>query len=186
MHKIINKKSEERVFDGYIKIDGATFEDENGEYKRFKVTRPDAACALLVNAEKEEVILIKQHRYPIEDKVNGNTLEVVAGKIDEGETPSESIKREILEEVGYDVPMDNVEEVGHIEFFPSPGYTSEKIYAFLIYIGEDMKVSEGGGLESEREGIEIVHIPINKFTEMIRKNEIVDAKTIIAAKMFYS
>jgi nudix-type nucleoside diphosphatase (YffH/AdpP family) len=177
---------DERVYDGYLKVDGASFKDEKGEYKRYKLTRPNAACALLVDAKKSEVILVKQHRYPIEDKANGNILEIVAGKVDEGETPLEAIKREILEEVGYDVPMRAIEEGDYIEFFPSPGYTDEKVYAFLVYVDEDMKVSEGGGLESEREGIEIVRIPMIDFAEKVRTNKIVDAKTIIAFKMFYS
>ena len=181
---MINKKSEFRCFDGYIKIDGAVFEDEKGEYNRFKVTRPDAVCAIVINVNSQEVILIKQHRYPIENKHQGNILEAVAGKIDAGESPREALKREMIEEIGYDAIDTNIH--GPIEFFPSPGYTSEKIYCFIVHVADHDKVNEGGGLESEREGIELVYMPIDEFKNMVGNGEIVDGKTIMASNMLFN
>jgi hypothetical protein len=44
-----------------------------------------------------------------------------------------------------------------------------------------MKVSEGGGVETEHESLDIIEIDAQKFMEMVRDGEIVDSKTLIAA-----
>jgi GDP-mannose pyrophosphatase NudK len=42
-----------------------------------------------------------------------------------------------------------------------------------------MKVSDGGGCETEQENIEVMEIPFTKAIEMVSNGEIRDAKTIM-------
>jgi hypothetical protein len=42
-----------------------------------------------------------------------------------------------------------------------------------------MKISEGGGLETENEEIEVLEIPFFKVIKMVENQEIIDAKTIM-------
>jgi nudix-type nucleoside diphosphatase (YffH/AdpP family) len=178
--------SEERILDSYIKIDKATVEHEmpNGEkttYSRFKVDRPDAVVALVCNKSENTVILVRQFRYPVAS--NGykeNVLEAVAGKIDSGETPMQAVVRELEEEIGYIIPEHSLTFIG--ETFVSPGYTTEKFHLFIAQVDNTMKISEGGGLASEHEDIELVELHMDTFIGMLQNNEIKDAKTFMLAQ----
>jgi len=180
--------SEIRAYDSYFKVDKALVSDtkENGTietYSRYKLTRPDAVAVLILNKDTEKVILVKQFRYPIADREPNGVLEIVAGKMDEGETPEQTVVRETLEEVGYKIDISCLSEP--IISYSSPGYSSEKVYTYLAYVNNSMKISKGGGLDSEHESLEIVEIDAEKFMQMVRSGEIIDSKTIIAANYLF-
>lgn len=180
--------SEERDYDGYLKIDKAIVKDtdESGNettYSRFKLTRPDAVAILVYNIDEDSVVLVKQHRYPIADKVTGEIFEIVAGKVDEGEDPRDAALREVKEEIGYDI---NTEEMLYMSsYFPSPGYSSETIHLYVARVHNENKTSAGGGVEGEHESLDIHSIPARDFFNMIARGEIVDGKTITGANAFW-
>src|SRR5699024_6951245 len=113
-----------------------------------KVDHPDSVSVLIINSKNDSVIFVKQYRYP----VNQETIEVVAGKIEEGESPESAAIREVLEETGY------VVEEGFIEplrsFWKSPGYTSEVCHLFIA--GVNGKPQE----KPTEEGVEVVEIDV--------------------------
>ena len=186
-----NKQSrlmnEHRAFDSYFKVDvGCIEEVSDGKvietYDRYKLTRPDAVAILVFNEDSKKIILVKQFRYPIIHHTSENVLEVVAGKIDIGESPKQSAIRELLEEIGYRVTEDKLGNA--IEIFASPGYSTEKIYIFLAVVKDsDKDPNHGGGLETEHENIELVEMDINEFMRQVKYNEIKDSKTIISANL---
>lgn len=171
--------SEERVYDEYLKIDkGIVKHEKNGsieEYSRFKLYRPDAVACLVLNTETNKFILVKQFRFPIAHREDDNVLEVAAGKIDENETPREAAVRELKEELGYEIDPEKLEDAHSL--YASPGYSTEKIHFFIAYVTNDMKISDGGGLESEHEDIEIVEIDADSLVDMVNGGEITDLKT---------
>lgn len=176
--------SEIRAFDSYFKVDKALVSHDKGDgttetYSRYKLTRPDAVAVLIVNRDTEKITLVKQFRYPIADKEPNGVLEIVAGKMDEGETPEQTAIREVMEEVGYEINLECL-SLPTIAY-ASPGYSSEKIYTYIATVNNEMKVASGGGLESEHESIEIIEIDVQEFMEMVRDGEIIDSKTLIAA-----
>ena len=180
--------SQNRAYDGYLKIDEAVINetDESGEqnhYTRFKLTRPDAAAVLVYNQDTDSVVMVKQHRYPIYGKFEGDLLEVVAGKVDEGEDPLTAAIREVEEEIGYKIEKNDMRYRG--SYFPSPGYSSEIIHLYIVKVHDKDKISEGGGVEGEHENIEIVNVPTKNFFDMVANGEIVDGKTIAAANAFW-
>jgi hypothetical protein len=61
----------------------------------------------------------------------------------------------------------------------SPGAVTEVIHFFIAEYTDAMKVSEGGGLDSEHEEIEILELDFNNTLDMIRTGAIKDAKTIM-------
>jgi ADP-ribose pyrophosphatase len=98
-------------------------------------------------------------------------LEIVAGTLDKpGEDPHDAIVREIEEEVGYDV--DTIKLID--ECYMSPGGSSEIITIYFCEVSK--KVSEGGGLESELEEIDVIEMT----REELLTTRFKDAKTIIA------
>jgi ADP-ribose pyrophosphatase len=185
--KTIKTHSEFRDYDGYFKIDRITVDEfEDGIYKsnfkRFRLTRPDAVTILVFNEDTNNVILVKQFRYPIFNHTQENILEAVAGKIDAGESPATAAVRELWEEVGYKIKEDRLGKP--IEMYASPGYSTEKITIFLAVVKDsDKDPGAGGGVQGEHENIEIVEMDINEFMSKINSNEIKDSKTIIASRL---
>ena len=184
--RLVSLVSEGRVFDSYFKVDVGTIKENRSDgtdsiYNRFKVTRPDASAILIFNEDSKKVTLVKQFRYPISHREPENIPEVAAGKIDQGETPAQAALRELKEEVGYNITEDKLGKP--FEMYASIGYSTEKIFIFLAMVKDSDKTSDGGGLATEHENIEIYDLDVNEFLRQVRDNEIKDAKTIIASML---
>jgi ADP-ribose pyrophosphatase len=174
--------SRKRVFDDVFKIEEARlrFERYDGTMsevvRRLNFERGDSAAALLVNREEKRVYLTEQFKYPSLEKGGGWIVEVVAGKIDPGETADQAIKREIMEELGFQVR--SVEPIAN--FFVSPGGTSERIFLFAAVVSRAQRTAGGGGLASENEDIRMIEWEVDEFLAKAQAGQLTDAKTIIA------
>lgn len=138
--------------------------------------RGNGAGILLYNKEHQTVILTEQFRLPT--YINGNDsgllIEVCAGLLDV-ESPEECIKRETEEETGFRI--DKVEKV--MEAYMSPGSVTEILYLFIAEYDKSMKISEGGGVASESEEIEVLEMKFEEAMAMVKSGAIRDAKTIM-------
>ncbi len=138
--------------------------------------RGDGAGILLYNKEKQTVILTKQFRMPtyMNDNKDGFLVEIAAGMLDK-DNPEACVIRETEEEVGY-----RLKEVKKVyEAYSSPGVMTEKMHFFVGEYTDDMKVSEGGGLDSEHEDIEVLELPFKDALKMLNNGEIYDTRTIV-------
>ena len=171
-----------RVFDDFFKIDEARlrFERYDGsmseEVRRLNFERGDSAAALLVDAKARTVYLIEQFMYPTLAKAGGWLETVAAGMIENGETPEETIRREILEETGFDAKR--VEPIA--TFFVTPGGSSERIFLFCALISPKARVAAGGGVPAEHEDIKLVAFRLDDFLARLAAGGFPDAKTIVA------
>ncbi|MDX6747810.1 NUDIX domain-containing protein [Polaribacter sp. PL03] len=138
--------------------------------------RGHGAGILLYNTTKKTVVLIKQFRMPtfLHDNKDGFLIEIPAGLLD-ADNPEQCIIRETEEEVG--IRLKSVKKI--YEGYSSPGVLTEKMHFFIGEYTDDMKVSEGGGLESETEDIEVLEIPFTEAIRMLNEGEIVDTRTIV-------
>lgn len=138
--------------------------------------RGNGATILLYNKKKGTVILIQQFRMPTYTNLNktGLMVETCAGVLD-GDDPITCILKETEEETGYQIG--SAKKV--FESYMSPGAVTEIIHFFIAEYDEKMKVSEGGGLISENEDIDVLEITFQKALQMIDSGEIKDAKTIM-------
>ncbi|KGL62901.1 NUDIX hydrolase [Polaribacter sp. Hel1_85] len=138
--------------------------------------RGHGAGILLYNTTKKTVILIKQFRLPtfLHDNKEGFLIEIPAGLLDE-DNPEQCVIRETEEEVG--IRLKSVKKV--YEGYSSPGVLTEKMHFFVGEYTDDMKVSEGGGLESETEDIEVLEMPFTEAVKMLENGEIIDTRTIV-------
>lgn len=138
--------------------------------------RGNGATILLYNKSNKSVILTRQLRIPtyFNGNPSGMMIETCAGMLDKDQ-PEECIRREITEETGYEI--DKVQKI--FEAYTSPGAVTEILYFFIGAYTADMKVHEGGGLESEQENIEVLEYNFDDAYNMIASGEIKDAKTIM-------
>lgn len=127
----------------------------------------NGGAGILPISSEGKVALVKQFRYPYKEVI----YEIPAGKIDLGETPFDTAKRELFEEVGG--TSDNIASLGIV--YPSPGYTNEKIYVFLAKdtIFGAQKLDEG-------EYLDVEYFDFDAVLQMVESNVIKDSKTIIA------
>jgi GDP-mannose pyrophosphatase NudK len=139
--------------------------------------RGNGATILLYNPKKQTVILTQQFRIPtyLNGNDNGLMIEACAGKVDQGEDPEECVRREAEEETGY--RLKTVQKA--FEAYMSPGSVTEKIFFFMAPYDQSMKISDGGGLSTEQENIEVIEVLFADALSMIQNNEIQDAKTIM-------
>ncbi|WP_114784478.1 NUDIX domain-containing protein [Botryobacter ruber] len=156
----------ETAYDGFFKIKKLTVEQHGHIFTREQFDRGDAAAALVHDTVQDKYILTRQYRIGSESEL----IEVVAGMVDKGESPEESIVREIEEEIGY-----HVNHLEHIHtFYSSPGGATEKVYLYFAEVSEQH--AAGGGNDHEHE-----HIAVTAYTpEEFEQLQTPDAKTIIA------
>jgi ADP-ribose pyrophosphatase len=175
--------SRRRIFDDFFKVEEARlrFERYDGTMsepvRRLNFERGDSVAALLVDPRARMVYLTEQFKYPAFEKAGGWLIDVVAGMIDEGETPDEAVRREILEESGFEAEA--IEPIA--TFFVSPGGSSERIYLYCAIVRCTAPPSGGGGLASEHEDIRIVGWSVDEFLAKFRVGDLADAKALIAA-----
>ena len=124
------------------------------------------ASAILPVFENGDVAMIKQFRYPVRQVF----WEVPAGKIDPGEEPGETIKREVIEEAG--VTCHNIHCLGSMH--PCIGYADEIIY---LYVGWGLEELEQQ--VDDDEFLSIERLPFREVVEMAFQGHIPDGKTFM-------
>ena len=155
------------------------YQTKDGKWQnqlRESYDRGDGAAILLYNTKNKTVILTKQFRMPsyLNEHEDGMMIEVCAGMLDK-QDPITCIINEAEEETGYKIL--NPKKI--FEIYSTPGAVTEKIHYFIAEYSNEMKISEGGGLEEETEEIEVLELDFNKAIHMVSSGEICDAKTII-------
>jgi ADP-ribose pyrophosphatase len=143
---------------------------QGGSFERDIVVFPQAVVVLPF-ISGEEIVLIKQYRAPLDDYV----IEAPAGVIDEGETPDETARRELVEEIGY-YPRRLV-KIG--SFTPAPGYSSEILH---FYYAEELEYV--GARPEKYEVIEPFRVGFREAYDMVLRNEIRDAKTALLILLY--
>ena len=112
------------------------------------------------------LVLIRQYRHP----VGAWLWEVVAGSIDEGESPEEAAGRECHEEIGRRPAR--VTPLG--TFLPLPGYCDEVMHFFRadgLYVPRE-------AAEADPDEVIVPHtVTLDEARAMVRRGEIADLKT---------
>ena len=167
--------------DNWYILRKATFDylRNNGEWQtqtREVYDRGNGATILLYNLEQQTVILTRQFRFPAftNGLESGLLIEAAAGLLDQA-SPEERIRMEAEEETGYQVKT--IQKV--FEAYMSPGSVTEKLYFYVAEYTPKDKLTEGGGIASEGEDIEVLELPFAQALKMMVTGEIQDAKTIM-------
>ena len=157
-----------RVFNGHYKVNQLIVQDGDVQLKREQFAPGKAVAALVYDTARQVYVLTRQFRIGPEADI----LEIAAGMIDGDEAPETAVRREIHEELGYEV--DALEEI--VAMWPSPGTSAEVITVFYAEVSH--KTGAGGGLVEENEKIEMVEMSWDALiAEPLR-----DAKTVLAVQ----
>jgi ADP-ribose pyrophosphatase len=158
----------ETVFDGaLLKVKRDRVRLPNGsEATREYVIHP-GAVVMIPLLDSETVLLEWQYRYPL----RRHLYELPAGKIDSGEDPLLTARRELLEETGYSAKR--WEHLGTLH--PCVGYSDERIE---MYLAHDLIHEGHGGIEGEF--LEVLRLPLDEALGWIAQGKITDSKTVAA------
>jgi 8-oxo-dGTP pyrophosphatase MutT (NUDIX family) len=137
----------------------------------FVVELPTTACAVPVT-EDGMVLMVKQYRHPVGEVL----LELPGGFLDPNELPEAAMKRELMEETGYE--FSSVEKVGMIA--ANPGVLNNYTALFLAKGGKKTGVQN----LDHNEEIEVVKITIEELKTMLLENKIV--QSLHANCIFYA
>ena len=149
---------------------------------REHLERGNAVAALLYDKNYDEVLLIEQFRIgPAIRNDNAWLIEVVAGMIDEGEDKEAAIRREALEESGYEP-----QELVHLgKYYSTPGGSSETIDLYLGYVDKDKPQGNGGGMDEEHEDIRCFWTTREEAVQMVRDGRINSGGPMLAVLLSF-
>lgn len=162
------RQTSEQVYDGcLLKVhrDEVTLPDGSSGVREY-IKHP-GAVVILATLDNGKLLFERQFRYPVGQVF----LELPAGKIDQGEPPLDTARRELREETGYKAKHWRHLGVMH----PCIGYANERIDIFLahglVYVGTSRDAGEF---------LEVLELSLSDALMAVRDGEITDAKTLAA------
>jgi ADP-ribose pyrophosphatase len=123
------------------------------------------AAMVLAFVDDHTVLLERQFRYPL----RRHFIELPAGKIDPGEEPLATAKRELKEECGYEAATWRHLATLH----PCIGYADERIELFLA-----RDLTHVGNRLDEDEFLEVMSVKVSDALEWVRTGRITEAKAV--------
>lgn len=169
--KVIDYKEQDVSSDTtFLKLKVGHYSLNNGEtIRRESVVKENGsadATAIFAITKQKEILLVIQPRTPLPTNTKID-IELPAGYIEPNETPEIAAMRELEEETGY-----KAEDIKIIdEYYPSLGYSGEKIYIALA-IGCEKVTNQH--LDKD-EFVHYIHVNIEEFKYLIDNKYILDA-----------
>lgn len=137
---------------------------DGAESVREYIHHPGAAMVVAF-LDAHTLLLERQFRYPL----RRHFIELPAGKIDPGEDPLQTARRELKEECGYEAS-----DWRHLAtLHPGIGYTDERIELYLA-----RGLTHVGHAPDDGEFLEVFSITIGEALEWVRQGRITEAKAV--------
>ena len=155
---------EGRVFN--VVVDDVEYPSGNRSIR--EVAEHSGGSVILAVNDQDEILLIHQHRYPIDRFI----WELPAGKLNRGEDPLDCARRELAEETGYGA----TDWKKLTAIYTTPGFCSEMLHIFLA-TGLSPR-PEGRMLEEGELTMTMKNTPLREALSMIDRGEIIDGKSI--------
>lgn len=157
-----------KLFHGRIvELELETVELPNGSRLELEIVRHPGGAAVVALDEERRLCLLRQYRPVIGDWL----WEVPAGKIDDGEAPLETARRELAEEAG--LAAARWDGLGHM--VSSPGVFTERVHLYLA-----RELSAVPDTPHPGEVFDLHWVALRDALAQVRAGAIADAKTAIA------
>jgi ADP-ribose pyrophosphatase len=134
------------------------------------ITHPGSVVVMPV-LQDGRIILIRQYRHAARQFL----WELVAGRMDPGESVRQAAARELMEETGYRTKRLRV----FLDLFPTPGFLEERMY---ILLAEGLTLGKAEPEEDEK--IVVKSFARVELEKMMQRGVLRDAKSI-AGLLFY-
>ncbi|CRK94971.1 CLUMA_CG008459, isoform A [Clunio marinus] len=164
---------------------------QNGKEKNWDLVKAhDSVAIITLNKTRNKLVVVKQFRPAVyygqicdylnsvgsevdSEKViemfppkNAITMELCAGIVDKDISLVEIAREELIEECGYDVPVNRIEEV--IRFRSGVGTTGSLQVMYYCEVTDDDKINgAGGGVDDEL--IDVHELSIEEAKEMLKQ-----------------
>lgn len=156
-----------RIIDLYLE----DVELPNGKTSKREIIKHPGAVAVIAFTEENKMVMVRQYRKAMERVL----VEIPAGKLEIGEEPVVTAKRELEEETGY--TCDDLEPL--ISFYTSPGFADELVH---LYVAKGLRADTEEHHLDEDEFVDLLEVTLEEALELIEKKEIYDAKTAYAVQ----
>jgi len=159
---------------GHKVLTGKAVFPDNKEHEWTTVDFQNSVSILPINAETGKLILIKQYR----PALKAWCIEQVAGGIEPELSIMQNAQKEVLEEIGYQVPE---EYIYHIhDFYFTPGLMNFKTHFFIAlcknFVGQQLE---------ETELIQVVEMTEPELFKIIAENkELVDPEILVGLSVY--
>lgn len=159
------------VYDGRIfRVDVDRVQLPSGHTIDMDIVRHPGSVVLLPMPSADDIILIRQYRYTIDQWI----WELPAGTLKPGEDPTVAASRECEEEIGR-VPQ----RVARLRsFFPTPGFCDEVMHFFVCDELTD-PAPDSTVRRDDDEDLEPKVFSLDEAREMLDAGDIVDLKTAV-------
>ena len=154
---------------GVVRLTLDTYRTTDGRSFRRETIQHPASVVIVPLLEGKRVLLIRQFRHAL----NRYIYEIPAGTSEAGEELLTCAKRELAEETGY--------QAGHwqrlLEFYPAPGVSTERM---VLYRAIKVRpLLRNRATQDKDEVITPQIVPAHAALEMVHRNRIIDAKSIL-------
>lgn len=170
------KKFEEKttkttpIYDGKIvklQVDDVIL--PNGQVAKREIIKHPGAVAVIAVTYEGKLVLVEQYRKALERSI----VEIPAGKLEPGEEPAMTARRELEEETGY-----GAHSLTYLQTFAtSPGFADEIIH---LYVAKDLYIIDNKAALDEDEFVELLEVSLEEAQSMVGDRRIFDAKTAFA------
>jgi len=123
---------------------------------------------VLAITKNNEAVLVKQYRHGVEKVL----WEIPGGVVEDGEDPLDGVKRELLEETGYNAAK--FIETGRL--YPNPALQTNTMYCYLAL---DAELVTGQTLD-DGEDIEVHLVPLDELMAMTKRGDFPHALQVAA------
>ncbi|XP_055316867.1 uridine diphosphate glucose pyrophosphatase NUDT14-like [Sitodiplosis mosellana] len=167
---------------------------QNGKEKSWDLLKVhDSVAIIILNKTRNTLVLVRQFRpavyhsilssdplhhmaspqvllekYPVSQAI---TNELCAGIVDKSKSLIEIAREEILEECGYNVPIDRIELV--MTYRAGVGTDGSTQTLYYCEVTDDDKAAEGGGVDDEI--IDVFELTMDECHEMLKQGAINNA-----------
>jgi len=154
------------IYDDYGKTTGRVI--KRGD-KSVKLSKNEhiAVSVIFIENSKGEFLIQKT------SKEKGGEYSSTGGHVNSGETPLESIKREVKEEIGINVDNDNIVELGYLLY--------DMPLRYMFYLKKDIDIDS---VKTQKEEVEYVkYMNIEEINKIIENKQITESHANIFKKI---
>lgn len=160
---------------GYQRYERHRFRQGRAERAHDVLRGGRAVAVIAVDPPRDTVVLIRQFRIAAHLATGrGELVEIVAGRVDAGESDEAAARRECLEEIGT-APRQLKSLFGVLS---SPGLTDEYVTFYLASV-DSTAVAARGGVAAEHEDIATLVAPLDAVATALAQGRIHNALAVV-------